>query len=457
MNLIKTRLAVLITATLGINTPVFADNLSSLKAEIAQMRSDYEQRIQQLEQRLAKTEASSGEVKKDIAYVKETTSNIPASKNKNNFNPAISMVLNGTFSQYQNDPADYALDGFSLQGEAGLHEEGFSLGESELTISANIDQSLYGQATVAVHEHEGQTELEIEEAFIESLSLANGVTARAGRFFAPVGYLNQRHVHTWNFADAPLIYRGLFGNQLSTDGLKLSYILPTDQLIELGGTLGAGNSYPGGGEESGIGDWLIFAKTGGDINIESSWEASISHWQSSPKDRAYTSGHTHDGGEESSPLFNGDTDITNVSLIYKWAPNGNFRQKNFSLIGEYFYQSNDGSVSHEDEGEFSTYDGKQSGAYIEGIYQFSPQWRSGLRYDWLSSDHKGSDVELLGEVGLLGSKEHPQRSSAMVEYLPSEFSRIRAQVNFDQSSADDDLQLLLQYTVSLGAHGAHSY
>lgn len=458
------KLTLLIAAVLAPVSPIFAaesndsthNSISDLKAEITQMRAEYEQRINQLEQRLAANESSTTELNDTIKNTPIAPAPIAnTASSKNSFNPAISMVLNGTFAQYQNDPEDYALDGFALQGEGGLGEEGFSLGESELTVSANIDQALYGQATLAFHEHEGETEVEIEEAFIESLGLGNGLTARAGRFYSPIGYLNQRHVHAWNFADAPLIYRGLFGNQLATDGLKLSYVLPTDQLIELGGTVGAGNSYPGGGEHSGIGDWLLYAKTGGDIGVESSWQASVSHWQSNPEDRAYSGGHSHGTEEASSALFNGDTDISNISLIYKWAKNGNFRQQNFSLIGEYFWLNEDGNITHGNE--FANYDGKQYGGYVEGIYQFNPQWRSGLRYDWVGSDHNASDNELLADAGLDGSVSHPQRSSVMLEYLPSEFSRIRAQVNYDQSYSNDDLQLLLQYTVSLGAHGAHSY
>ena len=452
------KLTLLIAAVLAPVSPVFADDLSDLKAEISQMRTDYEQRINQLEQRLAANESSATELNDTI------NNTLPAAaapitntaSSKNSFNPAISMIWNGTFNQYQNNPENYALDGFALQGEGELGTQGFSLGESELTFSANIDQALYGQATLAVHEHEGETEVEIEEAFIESLGLGNGLTARAGRFYSPIGYLNQRHVHAWNFADAPLIYRGLFGNQLSTDGLKLAYVLPTDQLFELGATVGAGDSYPGGGEHSGIGDWLVYAKTGGDIGIESSWQASMSHWQSNPEDRAYSGGHSHDAETATSALFNGDTDISNISLVYKWAKNGNFRQQNFSLIGEYFVLNDNGNITHGAD-EYANYDGKQYGGYVEGIYQFNPQWRSGLRYDWVGSDHKASDNELLADAGLDGNYNNPQRSSVMVEYLPSEFSRIRAQVNYDQSYNDDDLQLLLQYTVSLGAHGAHSY
>lgn len=449
------KLALLVSAglTSAYASPILANDLETLKAEINQIRTEYEQRIQQLEQRLAQAETQTNKVSTEIASVKATP--VKTTQSRNSFNPAISMILNGTFSQYQNNTENYALDGFALQGEAGLAEQGFSLGESELTMSANIDQSIYAKATIALHDHEGTTEVEIEEAFIESLGLSNGLTARAGRFYAPIGYLNEQHVHVWNFADAPLIYRGLFGNQLATDGLKLSYLLPTDQLFELGATVGAGKSYPASGEHQGIGDWLIYAKTGGDIGIESSWQASVSHWQSSPEDRAYGSEHSHGVEPAALTVFNGDTDITNLSLIYKWAPNGNFRQQNISLIGEFFYLNDKGAISHGTE--YANYDGNQYGGYLEGIYQFSPQWRSGLRYDWLGSDHTASDQELLADASLDGARAHPQRSSAMLEYLPSEFSRIRTQINYDQSYVDADWQLLLQYTVSLGAHAAHSY
>lgn len=451
----KSRLALLIAVTL-VSSPVFADDIGNLKEELAQIRADYESRINQLEQRLSQAEktvqTNNTVVTKMIARpsaAKKTASN-------NDFNPAISMVLNGQFSDYRRDGEAYELDGFSSHGEGGLATEGFSLGESEITMSANIDQLLFGQSTIALHDHEGETEVEIEEAFIETLGLNNGLTVRAGRFFSPIGYLNEKHIHAWNFADAPLIYRGLFGNQLSTDGVKLSYLLPSDLFVELGGTLGNGDQYPGSGENSGIGDWLLYARTGGDIGTNHNWQASVSHWQSSPDDRAYSGGHDHGGGGGADPvLFNGDTDISNISLIYKWAPNGNFRQRNFTLLGEYFYLNEDGRLNN--SAELATYDGKQYGGYVEGLYQFQPQWRTGLRYDWLGSKLRASDDELLTDADLDFSGSHPQRYSLMLEWLPSEFSRVRAQINHDKSSSDDDTQLFLQYTVSIGAHGAHSF
>jgi len=41
--------------------------------------------------------------------------------------------------------------------------------------------------------------------------------------------------------------------------------------------------------------------------------------------------------------------------------------------------------------------------------------------------------------------------------VPSEFSRIRLQSNKDDSYEKSDNQVLLQYTMSLGSHGAHQF
>ena len=46
----------------------------------------------------------------------------------------------------------------------------------------------------------------------------------------------------------------------------------------------------------------------------------------------------------------------------------------------------------------------------------------------------------------------------MLDFSPSEFSRVRLQVARDQAREGvTDNQLFLQYQMSLGAHGAHGY
>jgi outer membrane receptor protein involved in Fe transport len=126
---------------------------------------------------------------------------------------------------------------------------------------------------------------------------------------------------------------------------------------------------------------------------------------------------------------------------------------------EYFDRKEDGTITMlgSDPLETSNYDGHQKGWYAQAVYQFMPQWRIGLRYDRLESDNKGSDDEVLAEAGLDDEGITPQRYSVMFDWSYSEFSRIRLQYNRDESFGDPDDQILLQYVMSLGSHGAHQF
>lgn len=383
--------------------------------------------------------------------------NATAAVTSNAMNPAMSLILDGQFSRYDRDPEAYELPGFALGGEAGLAAEGFSLGHSELILSANVDENFYGQLTLALDEHEGETKTELEEAFFQTIGLGNGLTVRGGRFFSAVGYHNQQHPHAWNFADAALVYRALFGDHYIDDGLRLSWIAPTKGFLELGGEMLRGARFPGAGEHDGAGSQVLFLNLGGDLGDSHSWQAGISRMSASVEGR--TSGSHAHGGATETPSFSGDSDVNGLSLIYKWAPQGNYKNRNFKLQAEYFQRDEDGSVEllGSDPLESTSYLGDQSGYYVQGIFQFMPRWRTGLRYDRLESSNSGSDADVLAEAGLDNEGVDPTRYSAMVEWVPSEFSRVRLQLNRDDSYGERDDQLILQYTMSLGSHGAHSF
>lgn len=206
---------------------------------------ELEKKIELLEQRLT-------------AIEEQPASQAAGQISDNSFNPAVSVILEGVYASYKNDPENYELPGYALGGEAGLAPEGFSLGHSEIILSSNIDDKFYGQFTLALAEHDGETELEIEEAYFETLALDYGFTIRGGRFYSAIGYLNQQHRHAWDFYDAPLIYSGLFGNQYFDDGLRLSFVVPADLYLELGSEVFAGGKYPAGGNHSDVGSWTAF-------------------------------------------------------------------------------------------------------------------------------------------------------------------------------------------------------
>ena len=408
---------------------------------------EYEQRIEALESKDAET---------------ARTQSVPAEysrrKNANNqFNPAISVIIDGIYASYKNNPEDYRIPGFALGGEAELSPEGFSLGHSEIVLSNNIDDKFYGQFTLAFAEHDNEIEVELEEAFFETLSLGGGFTIRGGRFYSALGYLNQQHEHAWDFKDAPLVYCALFGCQYFDDGLRLSVIMPTNLLIEFGAETLSGRKFPAGGEHDGVGSWVAFANIGGDIGASHSWQAGASYWSADSIAREY-GGHSHDGAAEI-PLFEGDSKITGLNAVYKWAPDGNYRERNVKLQIEYFDREDEGDLTllNSDPLESSTLDSRQDGWYVQAIWKFARSWRTGIRYDMLDSDNNGSDPGVLDEAGLVSNGHRPKRASVMAEWVPSEYSRIRLQYNRDDSYQVSDDQVFLQYTFSIGSHGAHAF
>ncbi len=380
-------------------------------------------------------------------------------QNDNSFNPQISLILDGSYADYDNDPEDYSIPGFTLGPEAGLAEEGFSIGHSELVMSANIDNNFYGKTTIAIAEHDGETEIELEEAFVQTLGLADGFAIKFGRFYSEFGYLNIHHQHAWDFADAPLPYRAFFGDKLLDDGLQLSYIAPTDLYMEVTAEFLSGKKFPAGGnDDGGIGAGMFSVSFGGDIDESQSWLLGFSHWQATDITERTGSGHDH-GGATEIPSFDGERKLNGIDFVYKWAPNGNPKEEHFKFVLEYFDRSEDGDITLIGSSplETSTYDGDQSGWYVQAVYKFKPHWRTGIRFDQLESDNTGSDPSVLDEASLIGANDDPKRASIMVEWVPSEFSRIRLQYNDDQSSPVDDKQLIMQYTFSLGSHGAHQF
>ena len=336
-----------------------------------------------------------------------------------------------------------------------------------------MDHLFYGQASIGLHEDaDGETEIDVEEAYVDTLALPAGLGLRFGRFYPEVGYLNTRHTHVWDFADAPLTHQAFLGNQYNDDGLRLSWIAPTDTFIELGAEALRGAHFPAGGDGDDLaGDAQnYFARIGRDVGDEHSFRLGLSYLRTEPDGR--TGGHAHghedeDGHGDETFSFSGDSDLTVLDAVWKWAPEGDFSHRYLTLRGEYFYRDEDGAYDYEDDTGYALlpYAGTQDGFYVEGIYQFQPRWRAGIRYDRLTSDNAltvasnstgEDDDEIIEESGLITDHD-PTRWSAMVDWSPSEFSRLRLQYSRDETQPETDDQWYLQYIMSLGAHGAHQY
>lgn len=380
----------------------------------------------------------------DIADIKQQLRVMQARQQANaspSVNPDISLILSGTYGQFQNDPADYSIPGVSLAGETGPGERGVSLGESEIIISSNIDDLFYGRFTAALTP---ENEVEVEEALIQTLGLPAGFTAQAGRFYSELGYLNTQHPHSWQFVDTALVYRALLGNQYGDDGVQLRWLAPTDFYLELGTEVFSGDSYPvAGRNNAGRGVQTAFIKLGGDVGTSHSWQAGYAVLQGHAGQRL---------SENDSVAFSGEIDLKVIDVVWKWAPQGNPARRHLIFQAEWLERQETGNYT------ISSIDrpinARQSGGYALLVYQFMPRWRVGLRHDRLKIENPGPAFD---GTSLATGDHQPQRNSIMLDYSRSEFSRIRLQYNRDESGPVSDDQWFVQYVMSMGAHGAHRY
>lgn len=384
----------------------------------------------------------------------------------NEFNPAISLILDGRYTEIE--ATELELAGFQLGGEAGLPNPGFSTGHNELTMSANIDDKFYGSMNAAIIHTAGETEVELEEAYIETLSLGNGFTIKGGRFYSGIGYLNAVHDHAHDFSDRPLVYDAFLGGHLVDTGVQARWVAPTDIYLNLGVEITSGSEFPGGESEDNNNGLAFFVKTGGDFNTSSSWQLGGSYYQTKFDVREAGAHHHGEHSEESdNELLNGKIDIIGIDFVYKWAPDGNSRKTNFKFQAEYFVRDEQGGAEfiESTNSAEASYKGEQTGFYLQGVYQFMPAWRFGLRYDHLKADNDFNDFsgngidesEFLEESGL-GAEDDPEKWSAMIDYSPSHFSRLRFQYSqFDNGHDTIEDIYTLQYVMSLGSHGAHAF
>ncbi len=451
--------------------------LDQIRKDIEGLRSSYEARIKALEDQLRQAEASATKAQVSAAQAEvsaakaETVaprsdtaavqSESPAAS-QNAFNPAISLILNGTWGRFGNDPTTQ-ITGFAPAGGEVSPGRGASLGESELFLSSSIDPYFRGSLLVALTP---DNTVAVEEAYAETLALGRGFTVKAGRFFSGLGYLNQVHAHAWDFVDAALVQRAFLGNNYGDDGVQLRWIAPLPVLLQFGAEIGRGREFPGVGDvgrnRNGAESRAFFVKLGGDIGTSGSYQVGASHLQQrSGQNRVAFLDYDDLSGVNN--RFAGRQSIDGVNMVYKWAPDGNPQYRNFKFAAEWYQRKYDGDLTFDAAGLAATdaLAARQSGWYAQAIYQFMPYWRVGGRYDQLSH---GTVALNANAARLAPPAFDPKRYSLMVDWNPSEFSRIRLQYSRDLTRQNiatgetiGDNQLFLQYIFSLGAHGAHQF
>lgn len=432
-------------------------------AEVARLRADFEQQLHSLrssyEDRLKALES-----RLDSAAGKANASPTAVDRverppvNANSFNPELSLILQGTYVSRKS--GERRPTGYLQDEEIGASQRGFSLNDTELVIGANIDPYFRGSATIILADDQA----ELEEAWFQTLNLDKGFVLKGGRFISGIGYQNAQHPHSWDFSDNNLMYQVLFGEHLVQDGLQLKWLAPVDTFLELGAEIGSGAAFPGSdGDHNDPGAWAVYGHIGGDVGDTSSWRAGLSYLSAEPRDRASTL--IDSSGTEAETSFTGRSKTWIADFVWKMAPDGNPKDRNFKLQAEFFQRDESGDLTCLDNSAeggacladtTAAYRADQTGWYAQGIWQFMPRWRVGLRYDRLN---QGSLDYGINDAALSSGSYDPNKWTLMTDYAPSEFSLIRLQLARNHAMADnpDNSEISLQYIYSMGAHSAHSF
>ena len=372
----------------------------------------------------------------------QPTTNIESDSNR-----AIGVWLQPTYRQYS--LAESGIPGF-FPGHEGErpHKQGLGVDHTEFYWSASKADQLRGSAVIAIAEHEGETEIEFEEAYVETLNsylLPEGANIKLGRAFWTLGSLNAQHSHSDNFADRPLPYRVFLDKAFNDDGAEISYKLPIDMYAVVGAGTFRGNDFPYGGVEEGQEEnnaQSAYIRVGNKIDENSNWRAGA--YMLSGEVGSRTVSHEHDGASESFS-FSGDSDLFIYDVRYSY--------KNLVLTGEYFTRTEDGTLTIK-EGtapaeDFSMNDVDSSGWYISGVYELNPTMRAGVRYSKLGSP----DMDpVLGNdhAGQNPNGYDPTAIAYMIDWNHSDNSLIRFQINQEEmKDGETDDQFIVQYIMNL--------
>ncbi len=387
------------------------------------------------------------------SVAEENKSDHPFSQAK--FVPDISLIIDFSFNRFNlnaDDMSSLEIPGFSIGGGAasgqniGSAGNGFNFNYGELAIGATVDPYF----DLFTNFHLGQNHFEIEEAYIRTRSLPLGLKLKAGKFLSDFGRLNSQHAHFWNFNEAPLVHQVFFGDEgLNEKGIQLSWISPFPFFLELGIEALQGENETSFGTQgwAGVQDAPVPNLAVGFVKTSFDWKKLIT-----------LIGFSFASGKSRIPEFNaeatgfaGNTSIWGVDFTLKYLIDS-YRSVTFQ--GEWIGRQASGQEWS--AGLDGPLEKSQAGAYLEAVWRFQRQFRWGVRGDFLNHN----DIRQAGVHEPLPS--NLTRYTLMVEYIPTEFSRLRIEYVNDHSHFSAAMrktvnELVFSLNIAIGAHGAHAF
>src|SRR5262245_2485605 len=359
------------------------------------------------------------------------------------------------------------IEGGTQLGGHDPNQRGFTVQNLETIFDGKVDPYFRGQANIVLQiDSEGETSVEAEEAYLETMSLPWNLQVKAGQFFTEFGRLNPTHPHSWDFVDQPLVNgRFLGADGLRNPGARVSWLIPTPFYSEL--FLAVQNSqgetafsFRDNHEEEPLYGRLHEqrrVKALNDLLFVPRYAVSFDLTDA----QTLLAGASGAFGPNGSGR-NTDTQIYGMDLFWKWkSPQHHAGFPFVSWQTEAMlrrYQAGASTTVDLDENGVADFVPRETltdyGLYSQLSYGIRKGWVAALRGDWISSDIARYE-RLFGRDSERATR---WRVSPNLTYYPSEFSKIRLQYNYDcRDGVGYDHSIWLQFEFLLGTHAAHKF
>ena len=459
------------------------NQMNQLKRQLEQMQENFEkvQRAQreqiealtkQLNEVIQHSTATAEQKKLEAQLALALATNQPAAvvaaaTAPSAWSPAQPLTVARSGASYLNMSFDgmFAVGGSSAQDvqalEYGGHDpkqNGFTVQNLEMTLDGKVDPYFKGQANIVLQINpDGETTVEAEEAYLETISLPWNLQVKAGQYYTQFGRINPQHPHSWDFVDQPLVIGRFLGpDGLRNPGAQISWLAPTPFYSEL--FLSVQNS--GGATANSFrdvtGTELITQHPGVDTSVQNAGDMLyapryVMSFDLGDEHTLVLGGSAAFGPNASGQ--DGQTAIYGADLFYKWKSRNH--DKGFPFVTwqtEYLYSHYDAAAYPGSPGfpSSSATTINNWGVYSQVSYGFRPRWVASLRGDFVT----GQSGDFWTDP-LLNDRS---RISPALTFFPSEFSKIRLQYNYDHiQNVGVENSVWFQFEFLLGAHSAHKF
>ncbi len=420
------------------------------------IEAEVQRRVQE---ELAKREA--------VGKAAETAATTPAVAQPGQpWSPAQSITLLRAGSAYMNISFDTLVDfGWSTTpdvrsiqfGDHDPSQRGFTMPNSEFVFEGAVDPYFRGLGDVVLKlDGESETTIELEEAYLETTSLAWNLQVRAGHWFSEFGRQNPQHPHAWDFVDQPLVLGRMFGPEgMRNPGARVSWLLPTPFYAELLLTVLNGNgeitwSFRNPESEEFHGGEVVDRHLRGPQDLvylpRLATAFDLSETQTLLLGAAAATGPNNTGADACTQIVGGD-------VTWKWRPEDAERGFPFVKVqSEAMYRWYEAAERVSVDDPLVTLPEETLGDwgfYTQVLYGFCPGLVAGLRGEFVSADDAAFDSDL---------RLDRTRISPNLTWYPTEFSKIRLQYNYDHIQQwGDEHSVWMQLEFLLGSHGAHKF